>query len=49
MTRGAIAVEYGLLAALIALAILGRSVELGEALLALPLQSLIDAFQAVIS
>ena len=47
--RGAIAIEYGLIAALIALAIIGTLFEVGEAVLALPMQSLIDAFEAVIS
>ncbi len=46
---GAIAVEYGLLAALIALAILGTIIQIGDALVGLPLQLLIDAFAAVLS
>jgi Flp pilus assembly pilin Flp len=46
---GAIAIEYGLIAALIALAILGSIVQLGEAILGLPMQALIDAFIAALS
>ena len=46
---GAIAIEYGLLAALIALAVLGTIVQLGDALFGLPLQLLIDAFGAALS
>jgi Flp pilus assembly pilin Flp len=46
---GAIGVEYGLLAALIALAILGTIRSLGVSLATLPLQSIIDAIQAVIA
>ena len=46
---GAVAIEYGLIAALIALAILGTLVQLGDALVGLPLQSLIDAFIAALS
>ena len=45
---GAIGVEYGLLVALIALAILGTIRTLGLSLASLPLQSIIDAIQAVI-
>jgi Flp pilus assembly pilin Flp len=45
---GAIGVEYGLLAALIALAIMGTIRTLGLNLVNLPLQSIIDAIQAVI-
>ena len=45
---GAIGVEYGLLIALIALAILGTVRSLGVSLATLPLQSIIDAIQAVI-
>ncbi len=46
---GAIGVEYGLLIALIALAILGTIRTLGLSLATLPLQSIIDAIQAVIA
>jgi Flp pilus assembly pilin Flp len=46
---GAIGVEYGLLAALIALVILGTVRSLGVSLATLPLQSIIDAIQAVIA
>ena len=46
---GAIGVEYGLLVALIALAILGTIRTLGVSLASLPLQSIIDAIQAVIA
>ena len=45
---GAIGVEYGLLIALIAIAILGTVRSLGVSLATLPLQSIIDAMQAVI-
>jgi Flp pilus assembly pilin Flp len=46
---GAVAIEYGLIAALIALAILGTLVQLRESLVGLPLQLLIDAFNAALS
>jgi Flp pilus assembly pilin Flp len=46
---GAIAVEYGLLVALIALAVLGTIIQLGDALFGLPLQLLVDAFDAAVS
>jgi Flp pilus assembly pilin Flp len=46
---GSVAIEYGLIAALIVLAILGSIVQLGEALLGLPLQLLVDAFEAALS
>ena len=46
---GALGVEYGLLVALIALAILGTIRTLGVSLGSLPLQSIIDAIQAVIA
>jgi Flp pilus assembly pilin Flp len=46
---GAIAVEYGLLAALIALVILGTLKTIGVNLGGLPLQSIIDAMQAAIA
>jgi Flp pilus assembly pilin Flp len=45
---GAIGVEYGLLAALIALVIMGTIRSLGVDLMNLPLQSLIDAIQSVL-
>jgi Flp pilus assembly pilin Flp len=45
---GAIGVEYGLLVALIALPILGTVRTLGISLATLPLQSIIDAIQAVV-
>jgi Flp pilus assembly pilin Flp len=47
--RGAVAVEYGLLVALVALAVLGTIIQLGEALFGLPLQLLIDSFAAVLA
>ena len=40
---GAVALEYGLIAALIAVAILGTLIQLREAVLGLPLQSIVDA------
>jgi Flp pilus assembly pilin Flp len=46
---GATAVEYGLIAALIVVAILGTIRTLGEDLAGLPLQSIIDAIQSVIA
>jgi Flp pilus assembly pilin Flp len=46
---GAIGVEYGLIAALIALVIMGTIRTLGLNLANLPLQSIIDAIQAVIA
>jgi Flp pilus assembly pilin Flp len=48
-TSGAVALEYGLIAALIAVAIIGTLVQLSESLVGLPLQSLIDAFIAATS
>jgi Flp pilus assembly pilin Flp len=45
---GAIGVEYGLLVALIALVVMGTIRSLGLNLANLPLQSIIDAIQAVI-
>lgn len=48
-SNGAVAVEYGLIVALIALAILVSLRELGAALLGLPLQSIIDAITGVLS
>lgn len=44
---GATAVEYGLIAALIVLAILGGLKALGADIAGLPLQSIIDAIQSV--
>jgi Flp pilus assembly pilin Flp len=46
---GAIAVEYGLIAALVAVVIIGSLTQLGETLLALPLQSVIDAIMGTLS
>lgn len=46
---GAIAVEYGLIAALVAVVIIGSLTQLGETLLALPLQSVIDAIMGAVS
>jgi Flp pilus assembly pilin Flp len=46
---GEVALEYGLIAALIVLAILGTIVQLGDTLFGLPLQSLVDAFEAALS
>lgn len=46
---GATAVEYGLIAALIVLAILGGIKTLGANIAGLPLQSIIDAIHAVIA
>jgi Flp pilus assembly pilin Flp len=46
---GAVALEYGLIAALIAVAILGTIVQLSESLVGLPLQSIIDAFTGALS
>ena len=46
---GATAVEYGLIAALIVLAILSALKALGVTMAGLPLQSIIDAIQAVIA
>jgi Flp pilus assembly pilin Flp len=48
-TSGATALEYGLIVALIAVAILGSIIFLGESLFGLPLQSLIDALVAAVS
>jgi Flp pilus assembly pilin Flp len=44
---GATAVEYGLIAGLIAIAILGALRSLGDNLINLPLQSIIAAIQSV--
>jgi Flp pilus assembly pilin Flp len=46
---GAVAIEYGLIAALIVLAILGTLVQIGESLFGLPLQLLVNAFSAALS
>jgi len=46
---GATAVEYGLIAALIVLAILSGLQALGADMAALPMQSIIDAIQSVIA
>jgi pilus assembly protein Flp/PilA len=46
---GATAVEYGLIAALIAVAILSGLKTLGMDLVNLPLQSIIDAIESVIT
>jgi len=48
-TTGAVALEYGLTAALIAVAILGTLVEVRDALVGLPLQSVIDALVNALS
>jgi Flp pilus assembly pilin Flp len=48
-TSGATAVEYGLIAALIAVAILASLHELGATLIGLPLQSIVDAIRGVLS
>jgi Flp pilus assembly pilin Flp len=45
---GATAVEYGLIAALVALAILSALKTLGMNMAALPLESIIDALQSVL-
>jgi len=46
--RGAVGVEYGLLAALVAIAILGSLRSLGVSLVNLPLPSLVAAFQGAL-
>jgi len=48
-TSGATAMEYGLIAALIAVAILASLHALGATLIGLPLQSIVDAIQGVLS
>jgi pilus assembly protein Flp/PilA len=48
-TSGATAIEYGLIAALIAVAIIGAIIHLGETLLGFPLQSISDALTGVLS
>jgi len=48
-TSGATAMEYGLIAALIAVAILAALHQLGATIVGLPLQSIIDAIQRVLS
>lgn len=47
--RGAVGVEYGLLAALVAIAIIGGLKSLGLSLVNLPLPSLVTAFQGALS
>lgn len=46
---GATAVEYGLIAALIVVAILSGLKTLGASIASMPMQSIIDAIQAVIA
>ena len=46
---GATAVEYGLIAALVVLAILSGLKTLGGTIAGLPLQSIIDAIQSIIA
>jgi Flp pilus assembly pilin Flp len=48
-TTGAVAIEYGLIAALIVLAILGTIIQLGDTLFGLPLQLLVNAFTGALS
>jgi Flp pilus assembly pilin Flp len=48
-TSGATAMEYGLIAALIAVAIIAGLKELGATIVGLPLQSIIDAIAGVLS
>ncbi len=48
-TSGGVAIEYGLIAALIAVAIIGSLVGLRDALVGLPLQTIIDAIAGVLS
>ena len=48
-TIGAVALEYGLIAALIAVVLIASLRELGATLLGLPLQSIIDAIKGVLS
>ncbi len=47
--KGAIAIEYGLIAALIAVVIIGAIGSVGTNLAALPLPALIDAFTNALS
>jgi Flp pilus assembly pilin Flp len=47
-THGAVALEYGLLAALVVVAILGSLRTLGISLVSLPLPSLIAAFEGAL-
>ena len=47
--EGGTAIEYGLIAAMVALTILGGLQTLGSSLLALPLPGLIAAFESVLS
>jgi Flp pilus assembly pilin Flp len=46
---GAVALEYGLIASLIIVAILGSLVAVRDALVNLPLQALVDAFIGALS
>ena len=46
--NGSTAVEYGLIAALIVLAILGGLKKLGGSIATMPLQSVVDAIQSVL-
>jgi Flp pilus assembly pilin Flp len=46
---GAVALEYGLIAALIVLAVLGTIIQIGDSLFGLPLQLLVDALAAALS
>jgi Flp pilus assembly pilin Flp len=48
-TSGVTALEYGLIVALIAVAILGSIILLGESLFGLPLGSVVDALAGVLS
>jgi Flp pilus assembly pilin Flp len=48
-TSGATALEYGLIAALIAVAILASLHALGATLIGLPLQAIVDAIQRILS
>ncbi len=48
-TSGAVAIEYALLIAMIAIAIMGTIGQLGTALVSLPLPALIDAFSDALS
>jgi Flp pilus assembly pilin Flp len=48
-SSGAAAIEYALVAAMIALVIVGALGELGAALVALPLPALITAFEGALS
>lgn len=48
-SEGAVAIEYGLIAALIVLVVIGALVQLGDSLVSLPLPKLIDAFTEALS